>query len=146
MKPFSNTLQIMDLVSVYFNNPFFSHFAKLIGKRTSIYSKIISQFLPVKGDRKPAAALLHHLLGKIGKQSSPDGFRCRMKASSGKFQVLLRHNHQHVMNQFLVTGAGIRTGAKNLSHLQKRIWQSSAAVTPMSSFSPGIQAYVSPKT
>jgi len=55
MKPFSNTLQIMDLVSVYFNNPFFSHFAKLIGKRTSIYSKIISQFLPVKGDRKPAA-------------------------------------------------------------------------------------------
>ena len=120
MKPFSNTLQIMDLVSVYFNNPFFSHFAKLIGKRTSIYSKIISQFLPVKGDRKPAAALLHHLLGKIGKQSSPDGFRCRMKASSGKFQVLLRHNHQHVMNQFLVTGAGIRTGAKNLSHLQKK--------------------------
>ena len=43
-----------------------------------------------------------------------------MKASSGKFQVLLRHNHQHVTDQFLMAGAGIRTGAKNLSHLQKK--------------------------
>ena len=42
LEPFSNTLQIVDLVSVYFNNPFFSHFSKLIGKRTSVYSKIIS--------------------------------------------------------------------------------------------------------
>ena len=79
MKPFSNTLQIMDLVSVYFNNPFFSHFAKLIGKRTSVYSKIISQFLPVKGDHKLAAALLHHLLGKIGKQPPRMDFGRRMK-------------------------------------------------------------------
>lgn len=56
--------QIMNLVSVYFNHAFFSHFPKLIGQSTSVHSQIIRKLLPVKGNNKPTAALLHHLLEK----------------------------------------------------------------------------------
>lgn len=56
------------------NQPFLTHFAKLLRKRAPVEIQVVCHLLAVEGNLEGFASVFDRKIGEVGKQTLTDGF------------------------------------------------------------------------